>query len=267
MNKIKIKSKSFIFLITIAVFTVLSFVFDQLVIRQETNTRSSQQLYTELENKVFDNYNIFFSYHSMATDLVYLSIRSSFRFEVFLNELINLNNNQNPKDVASTKNKIQNFHNIVFKDLFDGIHHDFAHIANSGKRKLDVKFQKQFDNKFKNKFDEIISIIINQKSVLKNYANNPEKQNLIIELYEQYKNMTKEIYLLSSEFQQEKNYFKQLWEKNINQSKLQSGLIKHYIGLKNLYILLSVASQILSLAFLCLLFKDLIIFLLNKKNT
>ena len=283
MRRKFVNSKSLIFIVLIAIFTITSYVSDQGVIRQEDSLRKSDIKIDNLNSQLYDVKTInkqFISLQDFITEnLIEFNRNQLFWFKSLI--LVEKNSKNIDKDmdkalmdydftIESIKNRF-NYHyeQIVYKSLEIVDRFEDVHTWN------EIYFKEYFDNEgyyigeklnydfgviFKSNIDSF-----NVKDFGRYYPPSITKainEYTILNFLDIY---TFSYFLLNNM----ENYYKVISEENIRIEKLnldyteqlynELSINKHISSLKNYLVLMSIISQILSLFFLLLFFRNLLI--------
>jgi len=251
---------SIFFLFCVAIFSLFSFIFDQFVINQEKKIRILNQKFFELENLSIDLWNKEFSYIITHSRLGSLVSDTNLRFEIFIN-LANISKDKKYLDSIRSTNKSRyaSYYNSVFRDFISEIDYRFMQVMLNSRLQLTNKDQKEYDKKFKKDYYEIGDSIQLIKKKVDKFSKNPINTKLLLTINNDLKNIYEKIHLLGFKFHQESEFVSNKTD-SIETNMEAVGLkITDEIGKKNIYILLSVGSQILSLLFLTLLFRVIMV--------
>lgn len=259
MKRTIVNKKSVIFLFCVAIFTLLSFVFDQLVINQEKKIRIKNQQYFENYEKSSNLISKEFVFFLTSARLSTMVDETNVRFEIFFN-LVNISkSSEYLNNIRSTnKNYYHDYYNNVFKDYISELDYRFAQILLSSRLQLTTADQKDYNAKFKKDYDHIEGLIVSMKSGFAKFIKNSNQAGYLILLKERLDEIYERMRLLAFKINQESEYISN------EQTKLDASLeiiqteIAEQSGQKNLFILFSVTTQICSLLFLALLFRELI---------
>jgi len=264
--KKRINKISLVYLVLIALFTISSFVFDQLVIHQEDKINNLQSRYTTNESNLHGKNNVCMTYISIANKLANVIYSSSIRFEIYTN-LSNISNDEEYlSSIRKTNKKLyQAYYNANFSYFLNELDYRYIHVLLNGELNLEKKYQKSFTEKFSKQYNDIgnsIKSLINEYS---NFQKNPTNGNLLLNFYNNAQILFKDISLLSFNFSQEQEYA--CHERDILQNNIAYILtdLTNQNSYKNFFILFSVISQIFSLLFLTLLFKKIIAEIKTRK--
>ena len=276
----KTNSKIFILIILVGIFTVLSFVFDQMVIHTEDKIREKNFLYKQSFNNYLTSKNVMFNTRDLMTrastklqlfkdrqtflqDTVQTLFNESYRNEAFgvdakesyINNLKTIFTSRYQKlgyDIIKECNLAFDFFKgvTVRKFNFDNYKEEKIITALKGVNKINlensIKARDHFTKKLYEKSTEIISIKYGITTLEEFYIIREKYTNLLNFYFEHYKFLQKinEAHGITFRFYlEESNKFFE--ERNSHETE------------RNYFILFSVLSQILSLFFLIFLFKTL----------
>ena len=281
MRRGKLNNISLILVLIVALFTLVSFVFDQLVVQTENKIRDIDFEYERSFNTYLRAKGVLFN----TNDLMY---RAKIKHENFMDRSEILE-----KAIYNIKfNK--NYFEDNFNDKFDS---DFN-------KNLEIIFLNRYKSMYLEIFDEASDLFSlsrglpiramdesifssNNQQVLDSMMNLEKILNSNIEYYEKYKEFEKKDIInfndyldLRSNLRNFLNYystshdsFQKIYESyslyySYYGGKTEEFLnsLNEYQNRKNFYILLSVLAQILSLFFLLILFKTLLNIMNHKKN-
>ena len=284
MRRPFLNSISIVYICLIAIFTLASYVFDQGVIRQEDSIRKSEIKIDNLTSKKYDVYTISKELNSISDYLTSNLINISRNKDYWIKALLTLDKNSNLKD-ANMINSISDYDYTIDKIKKELIYHfnnilvisydieekySYVHRWNSNYfkeyhdeegyykgNKLNLDFQKTINENSINIINSDFNFYYPPS--LKNIKNYNTSNFLDIHKISFYllKNMA--------------SYYDHIHKDILKIDKLdtdfgeqlENELIrnKDISSIKNYFILASIASQILSLLFLLLFFRN---FLINK---
>lgn len=267
MKRKIVNKKSIFFLVLVSISTILSFVFDQLVINQEDKIRNEQVVFSEIESSLNEVTSQSLTYVQTGNSLAGLVLATSTRFEIFFN-LTNISNDEDYiSSVRSTNRGLyRDYYKNIFKGYIDELNYRYVHILLNGRLNLNGKLQKDFTEKFYKKYDFITQQILELQKGYAEYSKNSSDANKLIVLYVKLNDIFKNLSELSTLFAQESEYLDEKRDNIQDKIELVTENINYHLALKNTLILISVVFQIFSLLFLSLLFKQIVISLQKIKS-
>ena len=251
--------KSLITLIFVGLFTIMAFIFDQLVIFQEGEYRKLEEKIFDKKKAVEDKINSSVIFQLTAAKLDHLIYSYATRYEVLFN-IVNLSHSNSFLETVRKTNKkfYSDYYDIQTDKLIGEMFYQYSFILLSSKLSLSEEFNVFDTDNFSKDKDSSKQDIENLISQFNNYRNdNKNLENLIL-VDSAYHATNRSIRKLSIKYNKigkklEDEGFEELDE--INLIAIDLNKKNSY---KNTFIILSIFSQILSLALLVYLFKQII---------
>ena len=279
MRRGKLSKTSYLILLASAIFTILAYVSDQVVINKQNKSRILDLEY----NKLITNISSLERFYSTISNIGFKKdslISTELKKRNFFLKSLSLFNVEEERDISMLREGGAAIDNIKIRAINStrNLMYDIATISLDYTVALENEFFDQVDNFSREKFIDNLQKIINPEKLYNNnsdifwnkdykdfnkklFTNGISKdyeikdwlsfRNFKLLLLENFYKETEKMYLLEEYID----------EKIINNEEILSNIllkIKHNNTIKNYFILTGIISQILTLFFLLLLFRSLI---------
>ena len=279
MRRGKLSKTSYLILLASAIFTILAYVSDQVVINKQNKSRILDLEY----NKLITNISSLERFYSTISNIGFKKdslISTELKKRNFFLKSLSLFNLEEERDISMLREGGAAIHNIKIRAINStrNLMYDIATISLDYTVALENEFFDQVDNFSREKFIDNLQKIINPEKLYNNnsdifwnkdykdfnkklFTNGISKdyeikdwlsfRNFKLLLLENFYKETEKMYLLEEYID----------EKIINNEEILSNIllkIKQNNTIKNYFILTGIISQILTLFFLLLLFRSLI---------